>query len=66
MASRTDGNASRVMGHEIVDGEMVAMDEVRYRAFVQAGLDDLAAGRTVPHEEVMRTMRDKLAHKSAA
>ena len=30
-----------------------AEDEAEFLAFVQVGIDDLDAGRTVPHEEVM-------------
>ncbi len=55
-----------VVGYEVVDGEMVAMDAKRRDAVIQEGLDDIAAGRVVPHDEVMRMMRAKSAHKSAA
>lgn len=55
-----------VVGYEHVDGGLKAMNETRYQAFIQEGLDDLAAGRVVPHEEVMRMLRQRVAHKSAA
>ncbi len=55
-----------VVGYEIVDGEMVPMDAKRFDAFIQEGIDDLAAGRVLPHDEVMRRMQTKMARKSAA
>lgn len=56
-----------VVGYEIVDGKLRAMDEERHWAYIQEGLDDLAAGRVVDHDVVMRQMREKFArHKSAA
>lgn len=53
-----------VVGYEIVDGKMQAMDEARYQAFIKEGLDDIDAGRIISHEEVMRQLDQKLARKS--
>jgi predicted transcriptional regulator len=37
----------------------MAEEEAAYLAFIQEGLDDIAAGRTVPHEEVMAWLHDR-------
>lgn len=39
----------------------VAEVEADFAAFVQVGLDDIAAGRTVPHEEVMAELDARIA-----
>lgn len=39
----------------------VAESEADFAAFVQVGLDDIAAGRTVPHEEVMAEIDARIA-----
>jgi predicted transcriptional regulator len=39
----------------------MAEEEAAYLAFIQEGLDDIAAGRTVPHEEVMAWLHDRYA-----
>lgn len=39
----------------------MAEEEAAYLAFIQEGLDDIAAGRTVPHEEVMAWVAEKRA-----
>lgn len=39
----------------------MAEEEAAYLAFIQEGLDDFAAGRTVPHEEVMTWLHDRYA-----
>ncbi len=57
---------AKVIGYEHTDDGLKPMDRERFVAFVQEGIDDLNAGRVVPHEEVMRMIREKLAHKSAA
>jgi predicted transcriptional regulator len=36
------------------------------RAYVQPALDDLEAGRSIPHEEVMRRMRERHRSRNAA
>lgn len=39
----------------------VAEAEADYAAFIQVGLDDIAAGRTVPHEQVMAELDERIA-----
>jgi predicted transcriptional regulator len=36
------------------------------RAYLQPALDDIEAGRTIPHEEVMRRMRERFRSRDAA
>ena len=36
------------------------------RAYLQPALDDLDAGRSIPHEEVMRRMRERHRSRNAA
>lgn len=36
------------------------------RAFVRKGLDDIEAGRVIPHDEVMRQLRARYRDRSAA
>lgn len=43
----------------------MAEEEAAYLAFIQEGLDDIAAGRTVPHEEVMAWVTEKRAEIEA-
>lgn len=39
---------------------------IAMRAFLQVGVDDLDAGRTYSHEEVMQEMRERAAGRQAA
>lgn len=43
----------------------MAEEEAAYLAFIQEGLDDIAAGRTVPHEDVMAWVAEKRAEIEA-
>ena len=43
----------------------MAKEEAAYLAFIQDGLDDIAAGRTVPHDEVMAWVAEKRAEIEA-
>lgn len=43
----------------------MAEEEAAYLAFIQEGLEDIAAGRTVPHEEVMAWVAEKRAEIEA-
>jgi predicted transcriptional regulator len=45
--------------------QRAAESEADFMAFLQAGLDDIEAGRTVPHEEVM-TMLDGMINDHKA
>ena len=39
----------------------MAKEEAEYLDFIQVGLDDIAAGRTMPHNEVMDWLNDRYA-----
>lgn len=39
----------------------MAQEESEYLDFIQVGLDDIAAGRTRPHDEVMDWLNDRYA-----
>lgn len=39
----------------------MAEEEAEYLAFIQVGLDDIAAGRTIPHEEMMQWLNERYA-----
>ncbi len=39
----------------------MAEEEAEYLDFIQVGLDDIAAGRTMPHNEVMDWLNDRYA-----
>ena len=43
----------------------MAEEEAAYLAFIQEGLDDIAAGRTLPHEDVMAWVAEKRAEIEA-
>ena len=43
-----------------------ATKEMEFIEFVQVGLDDIAAGRVVPHEQVVAEIRARLAKRKAA
>lgn len=43
----------------------VAQAEADFDAFVQVGIDDIEAGRTVPHEEVMARLEARIAKLKA-
>lgn len=49
-----------------IDWESVDKATASFDAFLQRGQDDLDAGRTVPHEEVVRMMRERYAARHAA
>lgn len=45
--------------------EDAARREAEFLAFVQEGLDDIAAGRVIPHEEVMAELDEMIASHEA-
>lgn len=49
-----------------LDWEAIDKGQASFNAFLQAGIDDLDAGRTFSHEEVMREMRERAAGRQAA
>ena len=44
---------------------IAARQEAEVLAFVQVGLDDIAAGHTVPHEQVMAELDEMIARHEA-
>ena len=38
----------------------MAEEEAEYLAFVQVGLDDIAAGRTIPHDEMLEWIDSRI------
>lgn len=49
-----------------LDWKAIDKGQASFDAFIQAGIDDLDAGRTFSHEEVMREMRERAATRQAA
>lgn len=49
-----------------LDWEAIDQANASFDAFIQRGLDDVEAGRVVPHDEVMRRLRDRYADRQAA
>lgn len=49
-----------------LDWQAIDKGQASFDAFLQAGIDDLDAGRTIPHEEVMREIRARVATRQAA
>ena len=43
-----------------------ATRELEFVEFVQEGLDDIAAGRVIPHEQVMAEIEARIAGRKAA
>lgn len=46
--------------------EQAALKHVEFLDFVQVGLDDIAAGRTISHNDMMARLRDRWSTKKAA
>lgn len=46
--------------------ETAARKEIEFMEFIQVGLDDIAAGRTIPHEEMIGRLRSRWAQRKAA
>ena len=46
--------------------EKAATEHTAFLDFVQVGLDDIAAGRTVSHDDMMNRLRDRWSAKKAA
>jgi predicted transcriptional regulator len=46
--------------------EEAASKHVEFLDFVQVGLDDVAAGRTISHDDMMARLRDRWSTKKAA
>lgn len=57
-----------IPGYRDPELDWAAIDtaQASFNAFLQRGIDDLEAGRTIPHEEVMREMRERAAGRQAA
>ncbi|MGH6652817.1 MAG: CopG family ribbon-helix-helix protein [Sphingopyxis sp.] len=46
--------------------ESAATKELEFVDFIQVGLDDIAAGRVVPHEQVVAEIEARIAGRKAA
>ena len=46
--------------------EQAALNHVAFLDFVQVGLDDIAAGRTVSHDDMIARLRSRWSKKKAA
>ena len=46
--------------------EQAAKKQIEFDDFVQVGLDDLAAGRTIPHDELVKEIMERRKHRAAA
>lgn len=49
-----------------LDWEAIDKANASFHAFLQAGIDDLDAGRVVSHEELMRELRERYSGRQAA
>lgn len=46
--------------------EQAAKKQIEFDDFVQVGLDDLAAGRTIPHDELVNEIMERRKRRAAA
>lgn len=46
--------------------EQAAKKQIEMDDFVQVGLDDLAAGRTIPHDELVKEIMERRKRRAAA
>ena len=66
MTAKAIETDEEILGYEIVDGHMSAMNHERYLAFIQEGVDSLARDGGVPHDVVFSDIRKRLAKIAAA
>jgi predicted transcriptional regulator len=52
------------LAHDLEDKERRTVEA--WKAYLQPALNDLEAGRTVDHEELMRQMRERYRSRNAA
>ena len=62
IAAARGHSRSRFAAHAI---RAVAEREADFLAFVQQGIDDVAAGRVIPHSEVMAELDEMIARHEA-
>lgn len=58
-------NAKRIMGYEHTENGLEPMDEERYRAFLQEGIDDLDRGAYAERSVVMADLAAMIAEAAA-
>jgi predicted transcriptional regulator len=46
--------------------EQAAKKQIEMDDFIQVGLDDLAAGRTIPHDELVKQIMERRKRRAAA
>lgn len=46
--------------------EQAVKKQIEMDDFIQVGLDDLAAGRTIPHDEVVKQIMERRKRRAAA
>lgn len=63
IAARQDRSRAWIV-NKLLD--KAARAEIEFMEFIQVGLDDIAAGRTVPHEEMFQRLRERRAKHKAA
>ncbi len=58
-------NAKQIYGYEHTTNGLEPMDEERYRAFLQEGIDELDRGEYVEHSVVMADLAAMVAEAAA-